>query len=165
MTTVRIENVETLPDGRIRGDIIYTVGKQLTGSADYWVEQDGRLLLDAFADLSEPLNAPADAPVVDLAMIDYAFVLGEHTIPAAEAIVFRTTLDSATESDHVATLIGCPEGTTAEQLITGEVDYASACPDSYGQMYLRPGQGEHNMILLGLGPVCKITTRGGCRRW
>jgi hypothetical protein len=166
LTTVRIQNVETLADGRVRGEIIYMVGKQLTGSVDYWVDQDGLLLLDAFADLPQRLEAPAGAPVVELAMIDYAFVLDEYTVPAAETIAFRTSIDSATDSDHVATLLGCQEGTTVEQLITGEVDYTTACPDSYGQMYLRPGQGEHDMILMGLEPgtyffICDVVTPAG----
>jgi hypothetical protein len=47
-----------------------------------------------------------------------------------QGIVFHTGIHSATDRDHVATLIGCPEGTTAEQFIAGEVDYATACPDS-----------------------------------
>jgi hypothetical protein len=161
-----VDDVEVLPDGRIRGDITYTVGTQLVGDVEYWVDQHGVLLLDDFAPSPRPLQAPAGASVVDLAMIDYAFVLGEYSVPAAEAIVFRTSIDSVSESDHVATLIGCPEGTTAEQLITGEVDYATACPDSYGQQYLRPGQDRVDMILMDLEPgvyffICDVSTPAG----
>jgi hypothetical protein len=161
-----VDNVEVLPDGRLRGEVTYTVGAQLAGDVEYWVDQDGVLLLDHFTELPHPLQAPAGAPVIDLAMIDYAFALSEHTVPAAAAIVFHTSIDSATASDHVATLIGCPEGTTAEQLITGEIDYVTACPSSYGQQYLRPGQDETDMILIGLEPgtyffVCDVVTPAG----
>jgi hypothetical protein len=161
-----VANVEILPDGRLRGEVTYTVGAQLAGDVEYWVDRDGVLLLDHFTELPHPLRAPAGAPVIDLAMIDYAFALSEHTVPAAAAIVFRTSIDSATDSDHVATLIGCPEGTTAEQLITGEVDYATACPSSYGQQYLRPGQDDADMILMGLEPgtylfICDVVTPTG----
>lgn len=161
-----IETVEVLPDGRIRGEITYTVGAQLAGDVEYWVEQNGVLLLDDFAELPEPLQAPDGSPIVALEMIDYAIVLSDYTVPTAEAIVFRTSIRSATDQDHVATLIGCPEGTAVEQIITGEIDYTTACPFAYGQQYLRPGQEEADMILMGLEPgtyflVCDVPTPSG----
>ena len=56
--------------------------------------------------------------------------------------------------------------TAVEQLITDEIDYTTACPDSYGQQYLRPGQEEADMILMGLQPgayflVCDVATPAG----
>ena len=98
-------------------------------------------------------------------MIDYAFVLGEYTVPAAEAIVFHTSIRSATEQDHVATLIGCPAGTTVEQLITGEVDYTRPARILW-TAHLRPGQEAVDMILMGLEPgtyylICDVATPAG----
>lgn len=110
------------------------------------------LLLDAFAPLPEPLTAPPDAPIVSVEMIDYAFALSDYTIPAAETIVYRTSITSESSSDHVATLVRCPAETTVEDLITGEIAYAAACPESFGQQYLRPGQERADMILMGLEP-------------
>lgn len=166
MALQSVDNVENLADGRIRGEITYTVGAQLVGDVEYWVDQGGVLLLDAFAPLPEPLTAPADAPMLTVEMIDYAFALSDYTIPAAKTIVFRTNINSESASDHVATLVSCPNGTTVEQLITGEVAYATACPDSFGQQYLRPGQEFADMILLGIEPgtyflLCDVPTPSG----
>jgi hypothetical protein len=162
-----VDNVEVLPDGRIRGELTYTVGWQLTGGVEYWVEEDGMLKLDAFTELPAPLEPPAGAAIVELEMIDYAFVLTEYTVPATEAIAFRTSSRSASGSDHVAILVGCPEGITTEQLVLGEVDWVAACTDLYGQQYLRPRDtGYHDMIFIGLPPgtyyfICDVPTATG----
>lgn len=46
MQILQIENVELLPDGRYRDEITYYYGDLLLRERDYWVEQDGVLMLD-----------------------------------------------------------------------------------------------------------------------
>ena len=43
---VVVQDVEVLPDGRIRDELIWYFGETLLHERDYWIEQDGNLVLD-----------------------------------------------------------------------------------------------------------------------
>ena len=43
---VAVQGVEVLPDGRIRDELIWYFGETLLHERDYWIEQDGNLVLD-----------------------------------------------------------------------------------------------------------------------
>jgi hypothetical protein len=43
---VAVQKVEVLPDGRIRDELIWYLGETLLHERDYWIEQDGNLVLD-----------------------------------------------------------------------------------------------------------------------
>ncbi len=168
LEVVSLDNVLTYEDGSSSVDIVYTGLFNGPGgiSAERWfiVEDGGYLKINFLAPIAMPDGALPEAIVVDVTMVDYAFALGQSTLPANTPIIFRLANTSAGGEGHVAVLVTYPEGTTPETLISGESD-VEASTAFLAEVYLDPGQ-TGDMAVTGLEAgtyflVCYVATPDG----
>jgi hypothetical protein len=163
-----LENVQTYADGVASVDFVYTgLGNGPGGLASerwFFVEEDGLLKLDNILFIPLPEGALPGALVVEVTMVDYAFVLSQTTLPADQPIIFRVTNASA-GSGHVALILAFPEGTTAEAVIAGGEDDAIEPTAFFGGLYLEPGQtGDFGVTGLAAGTYflgCDVYAEAG----
>jgi uncharacterized cupredoxin-like copper-binding protein len=161
-------NAMVYEDGSISIDVVtagfFSGPGGLSSSRWTFVDQDGLWKLDNFMDVPLPEGALPDAVVIDVQMVDYAFALSEYTVPANTPVIFRTTNHTHLDSGHVNVIVTYPEGTTAEQVIEGEVDIESST-GFFGAVFLEPGM-TGDLAFTGLEPgtyflICDVPTEDG----
>ncbi len=164
-----IDQVQTYDDGGVSVDWVYAglFGGPGALSSERWFFQpeEGILKLDNLMPVGVPEAAlPEGATIIEVQMVDYAFALSETTIPAGP-VVFRTVNDSASGAGHVNVVVTLLDGTTAEQVIEGEVDVDQVFQGFFGALYLEPGQtGDLAFEDLEAGTyflVCDVETDDG----
>ena len=162
-------NAQTYADGRVSVDAVYTglFGGPGALASDRWffVEEDGVYKLDNVQfGVPLPEGVLPGATVVDVQMVDFAFALDTYTIPAGP-VIFRTVNASAADHPHVNAVVTLREGTTAEQVIEGEVNADEAYTGFFGAAFLEPGQtGDLAFERLEPGTyflVCDVETADG----
>lgn len=168
-TEVRaIGEVQGHGDGRVSVDWVYAGlfnGPGALGSERwFFVEEDGAFKLDDIAPAPMPEGILPDATVVDVRMVDFAFALDSYTIPAGP-VILRTTNASGGGNPHVNVAVTLQEGTTAEQVIAGEVDVDAVFTGFFGAVFLEPGQ-TADLAFEDLAPgtyflVCDVETADG----
>ena len=164
-----VDNAQTYADGSVSVDAVFTGlfnGPGQVGSARWtFVEEDGYQKLDNYQDVPLPEGALPGATVIDVQMVDFAFALSEYTVPANTPVVFRTTNNSGTDSPHENVILTFTEGTTAEQVIEGEVNIDEASTGFFGAVFLEPGAtGDVGFESLAPGTyflVCGVETEDG----
>lgn len=165
---VSFDNAMTYADGSISIDVAFTGLFNGPGAigAERWtlVEEDGYWKLHNIMGVPLPEGALPGAVIIDVQMVDYAFALSEYAVPANTPVIFRTINRTHTGSGHVNVLVTYPEGTTSEQLITGEADIDSST-GFFGAVFLEPGQ-TADLAFTGLEAgayflVCDVETEAG----
>ena len=141
---LRIENALVYADGTVSVDFIYggffSGPTAVTAERWYYVPEDGAYKLNWISPIPLPVDVLPGATVVEVVMVDYAFYVEPKTVPAGAPVIFRVTNQAASTTGHVAVLLTYPAGTTAEQLIAGEVDVMEGATGFLGAIYLEPGQ-------------------------
>ena len=160
--TVSVGEVLVYADGRYSVDVVEQTGYQLDHNRWYLVEEDGYLKIDAL-EFGLPLAVAGPSTLVEVGLFDYAFGPSTYDVALAETVIFRAT-NRGTEP-HVIFVVQYPAGTTAEQVIAGEVDALEDIAVPYGGHFLLPGQ-TAEFGLVGLEPgvyflVCDVTTATG----
>lgn len=136
------------------------------GSARWtFVEEDGYWKLDNYMDVAVPEGVLPDAVIIDVHLVDYAFALSQSTIPAETPVIFRTSNTSASGAPHVNVVVTFDEGTTPQQVISGEIDPFEASTGFFGAIFLEPGM-SGDLAFTGLEPgtyflVCDVETADG----
>jgi hypothetical protein len=158
-------NVLIYADGRFSVDHVYRSGHLVENERFYLVEEEGFFKVDAlaFGLPVDPALLGAEPTVVEVALVDYAFAPDTYAIPAGGAVVFRAT-NRGTEP-HVLSVMRYPAGTTAEQVIEGEVDALEDATEFLGGHFAVPGQG-FDVALVDLEPgvyflICDVGTADG----
>jgi hypothetical protein len=159
---ISVGEVLVYPDGRYSVEVVEQSGAQLDHNRWYLVEEDGYVKTDAL-EFGLPLAVDGPSTRVDVGLFDYAFGPSTYAIARAETVIFRAT-NQGTEP-HVIFVVQYPEGTTAEQVIGGEVDAMAAITVPFGGHFTLPGQ-TVEFGLVGLEPgvyflVCDVTTATG----
>ena len=164
-----VDNAQTYADGRVSVDVVFTGlfnGPGSLGSERFFfAEEDGYSKLDYVEAVTLPEGALPGATVIDVQMVDFAFALSEYTVPANTPVIFRTTNTTGTGSPHVNVVLTYEEGTTAEGLIEGEVNFEEASTGFFGAVFLEPGQ-SGDLAFESLAPgtyflVCGVETEDG----
>ena len=164
-----VDNAQTYADGSVSVDAVFTGlfnGPGQVGSARWtFVEEDGYQKLDNYQDVPLPEGALPGATVIDVQMVDFAFALSEYTVPANTPVVFRTTNNSGTGAPHENVVLTFTEGTTAEQVIEGQVNIDEASTGFFGAVFLEPGA-TGDVAFESLEPgtyflVCGVETEDG----
>jgi plastocyanin len=162
---IYVGDVMTYPDGRFSIDHVYRSGNAIEHERFYVVEEDGFLKVDglAFGLPVAPEFLGGEPTVIEVALVDYAFAPTMNTIPSGTPIVFRAT-NQGTEP-HVLAVVRYPEGTTAQQVIQGDIDGMEGITEFLGGNFSLPGQ-SFEVTLVDLEPgvyflVCDVTTADG----
>ena len=139
-----LSNAQAYADGRVSIDAVYTglfQGPDSLGSERwFFAEEDGILKLDGLQfGVPLPEGALPGATEIALTMVDYAFAVETYTVPENTPLIFTITNESGTGAPHEAVVLTYPEGTTAEQLIQGEVDLEAESTGFVGAVFLEPG--------------------------
>lgn len=158
-------NVLAYPDGRFSIDETERTGRQVQGFRWYLVEEDGYLKLDA-VDYGRPVDPTLigeTSTLVEVGLYDYAFGPETYAVANADLVTFRATNHG--REPHMIAMVRYPEGTTAEQLIAGEVNAMAAIADDLGAWFALPGQ-TVDLALTGLAPgtyflICDVQTATG----
>lgn len=160
-----VGDVMTYPDGRYSIDHVYRSGNLIEHERFYVVEEEGFFKVDdlAFGLPVDPEYLDSEPTVVDVALVDYAFAPTMNTIASGTPIVFRATNQGA--EPHVLAIVRYPEGTTAQQVIQGEIDGLEGVTEFLGGHFSLPGQ-SFEVTLVDLEPgvyflVCDVTTADG----
>jgi plastocyanin len=160
-----VGDVMTYPDGRFSIDNVYRSGNVIEHERFYIVEEDNYLKVDglAFGLPVEPELLGGEPTVIEVALVDYAFAPTMNTIPSGTPIVFRAT-NQGTEP-HVLAVVRYPEGTTAQQVIQGEIDGMEGITEFLGGNFSFPRQ-SFEVTLVDLEPgvyflLCDVTTADG----
>jgi uncharacterized cupredoxin-like copper-binding protein len=153
------------PDGRYSIEVVEKSGSQVDHNRWYLVEQDGYVKVDAL-EFGLPLDLealPGEETVIEVGLFDYAFGPSTYELSAAETVVFRAA-NMGTEP-HVIFVVQYPEGTTAEQVISGDIDAMEDMTAGIGGHFLLPGQSvEFGLVELEPGIyflVCDVQTAEG----
>ena len=113
-------------DGSYSIDVVFTgflLGPGGVASGRWtFVGEDDVWKVDGFQEVTIPEGILPGAVLIEVQLVDYAFAISQSTIPANTPVIFRTTNASAGGEGHVNAVVTYAEGTTAQQLITGEVD-------------------------------------------
>ena len=162
-------NVLTYADGSASVD--FTYGGFFAGptaiSAERWyfVQEDGVVKINNITPIAVSADVLPGAVVVEVTMVDYAFAIEPRTIAAGTPVIFRISNQMESTTGHVAALVTYPEGTTAEQIITGEIDAMEASTGFFNAVYLEPGDtGDMAFTSLDAGTyflVCDVETESG----
>jgi uncharacterized cupredoxin-like copper-binding protein len=132
----------------------------------YLVEEDGYLKIDALA-FGLPLEVEGPTTRVEVGLFDYAFGPSTYDVALAETVIFQAT-NRGTEP-HVIFVVQYAEGTTAEQVISGEVEALEDIVVPYGGHFLLPGQtAEFGLVDLEPGVyflVCDVHTATGTHHY
>jgi plastocyanin len=157
--------VMVYPDGRYSVTNVYRSGNLIEHERFFLIEEDGYLKVDgiAFGLPVDPEYLDGEPTVVEVALVDYAFAPTMNTIASGTPIVFRAT-NQGTEP-HVLAMVRYPEGTTAQQVIQGDVDAMEEMTEFLGGHFALPGE-TFEMTLVDLEPgvyflVCDVTTADG----
>jgi uncharacterized cupredoxin-like copper-binding protein len=169
LEVLRIENALVYADGTVSVDFVYTGffngPTAITSERWYLVQTDGIYKVNWISPNSLPADVLPGATVVEVVMVDYAFYVEPKKVPAGQPVIFRVTNQAASTTGHVAVLLSYPAGTTAEQLIAGDVSVMDASTGFYGALYLEPGQrGDLAFTTLEAGTYffgCDVETEGG----
>jgi uncharacterized cupredoxin-like copper-binding protein len=98
-------------------------------------------------------------------MVDFAFALSEYTVPADTPVIFRATNSSSRGNQHYIEFMRFEDGTTAEQVIEGQVNRLDIITDFAGWIYLETGE-TGDLALESLEPgryfmICPMETADG----
>jgi plastocyanin len=158
-------DVMTYPDGRYSIEHVFRLGHAIVHERYYIVEEDGYMKLDdlAYGLPVDDTYLGGEPTIVDVALVDFAFAPSQTTVPSGTPVVFRAT-NQGTEP-HVLAIVRYPEGTTAQQVIQGDVDALGAITEFLGGQFSLPGQ-SFESALVDLEPgvyflVCDVTTPDG----
>jgi len=168
----RLDDVRVHDDGRVSVRFIY--GGFFSGpdsyTAERWVLADdgGTLKIDQISPTTFPDDLLPGAVIVEVTMVDYAYLVEPSVLPSGTPIILRATaVDSAAEEGHEIVLMQLPEGTTAQQLIQGEMsdEQIEAEGTFYGFAYAEPGQ-TADIAVASLEPgtyflVCYVSAPDG----
>ncbi len=163
-----VSETRAYDDGRVGVDWVYTGlfngPGGLTSETWFFVEEDGVFRLDDIRPAPMPEGLLQGATVVDVQMVDFAFALDTATIPSGP-VVFRTTNATSDGHPHVNVVVTLTEGTTAQQVISGEANVDEVFTGFYGAVFLEPGQSA-DLAFENLAPgtyflVCDVPTEEG----
>jgi uncharacterized cupredoxin-like copper-binding protein len=169
MDVLQIANAQTYEDGHVSVDYVYAgffnAPTAITSERWFYVEEDGIYKLDNITPIALPADVLPGAVEVEVVMVDYAFYVEPKAVAAGQPVVFHVTNQAESTTGHVAVLLTYPAGTTAEQLIAGDVSVMDASTGFFGAVYLEPGQsGDMAFTALEAGTYflgCDVETEGG----
>jgi hypothetical protein len=169
MEVIRIDNVQIYEDGTVSVDYVYGgfIGAPTSVTSERWffVQEDGIYKVDNILPNALPEGVLPGAVVVDVVMVDFAFYVEPKTIPTGTPVIFRIVNQMASTTGHVTALVTYPEGTTAEQIIAGDVDAMEASTGFLNGVYFEPGEaGDMAFTSLDAGTyflVCDVGTEAG----
>lgn len=145
--------IHLLDDVRVHGDGRVSVRFVYSGffngpdayTAERWVfaDENGTWKVDQIDATTFPDDLFPDAQIVEVTMVDYAYLVEPKVLPSGTMIILRATAaEGTTEAGHEAILTRFPEDVTAQQLIQGEmtIEEIEAEAEFFVYAYAQPGQ-------------------------
>jgi hypothetical protein len=164
-----VGNALSFADGRLSIDVVdmgLFGGTRQIGYARWFFRDEGGVYkLDDYVNLMFTESILPGAVVINVQLVDFAFALSGYTMAADTPVIFRATNNSSRGYEHAIDIVTLPAGTTAEQMIEGQLNPFEAVTEFVGGILVASGD-TGDLALETLPPgtyflICPMETPDG----